>query len=328
MTDLLISSFNAEWMNDWFVSDGNIPSFKEKFKDRETGNFIRTTDVASKVAGLIKSLKSDILSIQEGPSTKGEMLLFINDYLNNSYKCEISKDGSSQKLFILYKDGLFDQVKKVNTTYDPWEFDKDGDYKLDTVNFTRTPLEMDFTINQKTLKIVTVHLKSLFVNKGQELWTNIETRNFYIAASLQNRKRILTEAIKLREYVDSTLSQSPNMIILGDMNDGPGREYFEKYLLGMDITSELLGNIYFPKNIFSTTLDPDNDYSVIFDDFVSNMPERKILLDRILISPSLIDIVNESLVNHDTFDSVTTDINKRDGRPSDHRPVSLSIDFS
>ena len=87
------------------------------------------------------------------------------------------------------------------------------------------------------------------------------------------------------------------MIILGDMNDGPGKEYFEKYLLDMDITSELLGSIYFPKNIFSTTLDPDNDYSVIFDDFVSNMPNRKILLDRILISPSLSNLVKEKSSN-------------------------------
>ena len=70
-----------------------------------------------------------------------------------------------------------------------------------------------------------------------------------------------------------------------------------------------------------------NDYRVIFDDFVSNMPNRKILLDRILISPSLSNLVKESLVNHGIFNSVTTDINKRDGRPSDHRPISLSIDF-
>ena len=74
---------------------------------------------------------------------------------------------------------------------------------------------------------------------------------------------------------------------MGDVNDGPGREFFENYMLGMDITSELLGSTYYPDKIFSYLLDLNNDFSAVFDDYVDNVPNRKILLDRILVSPSL-----------------------------------------
>jgi endonuclease/exonuclease/phosphatase family metal-dependent hydrolase len=335
MVKLKITSFNAEWMNDWFLSGTSTPKFKTKFKDRESNKMIDTATVASKVANLIGSINPDILAIQEGPSEKKEMQLFIDTYLGDQgYKCEIGSDGSSQKIHLLYKEGKFASAKKVNAVYDAWEFDKDGDYDLENIKFTRTPLEMDFEVNssdrdsgEKRLKVISVHLKSPFVQNGQQMWKNPDTRRFYIAEALQSRRRTLTEATEIRKRIDSVLDKKPDIVILGDMNDGPGKEYFEKFLLGMDITGELLGNVYYPKNIFRTTLDPDKDYTVIFDDFVENEPNKKILLDRILISPSFISSPDAARVEHNAYDSQVTDPESREGRPSDHRPVSIDLDL-
>jgi endonuclease/exonuclease/phosphatase family metal-dependent hydrolase len=336
MVKLKVTSFNGEWMNDWFLSGASVPKFKTKFKDRESNKMIDTDTVASKVAKVIRSINPDILAIQEGPSEKKEMQLFIDTYLGNQgYKCETGSDGSSQKIHLLYKQEKFASTKKVNAGYDAWEFDRDGDYDLENIKFTRTPLEMDFEVNvsggdgggEKKLKVISVHLKSPFVQNGQQMWKNPDTRRFYVAEALQSRRRTLTEATEIRKRVDSIFDKSPGIVILGDMNDGPGKEYFEKFLLGMDITGELLGNVYYPKNIFTTTLDPEKDYTVIFDDFVENQPKKKILLDRILISPSFVRRLDAGRVEHNAYDSQVTDPESREGRPSDHRPVSILLDL-
>jgi hypothetical protein len=114
---------------------------------------------------------------------------------------------------------------------------------------------------------------------------------------------------------------------MGDVNDGPGKEYFENYMLGMDITSELLGNTYHPSNIFSHTLDLQNDYTAIFDDYVDNISNKKILLDRILVSPSLRSKVTSSNVEYQKYDTLVNNPQRKDGRPTDHRPVTLELEL-
>jgi hypothetical protein len=89
-----------------------------------------------------------------------------------------------------------------------------------------------------------------------------------------------------------------------------------------------LGNTYHPENIFSYLLDLSNDYTAIFDDFVENEPNKHILLDRILISPSLNPYVNSCKVEYEKYDALVDDPDRRDGRPTDHRPVTLSLSLT
>ncbi len=329
MTRLVISSFNVEWMNDWFAGDdaeGGI-RFKETFKEKDSGVIVRTEIVATRVSQTIKKINPDILSIQEGPSRKEEMDLFINTYLDGQYSCDIGSDGRAQKIFFLYKKDKFDQVSKIETDYNPWGFDINSDFIIDDVKFTRSPLEMNFSIENKSLRLFGVHLKSPYINDGESLWNDLETRNEYIKESLINRRRLLTEAIAVRERMDSVLHEQPNVAIMGDLNDGPGKEYFEKLLLGLDITEKLLGDVYSPKNIFSLPYSLESDFTAIFDDFVENVEDKKLLLDRILISPKLLESLIGSKVEYEAYNENTEDANKREGRPSDHRPVSVTIDL-
>lgn len=73
MVDIKISSFNAEWMNDWFAGWNEV-RFKERFKDTESGNFITTSVVTEKVSQTIKRVDGDILVIQEGKWHKWEVI--------------------------------------------------------------------------------------------------------------------------------------------------------------------------------------------------------------------------------------------------------------
>ena len=329
MTRLVVSSFNVEWMNDWFERDDSNEGirFKDTFKERGSGTMVRTEIVATRVSKTIKKINPDILSIQEGPSRKEEMDLFINTYLDGQYSCDFGSDGRAQKIFFLYKKDKFDQVNKIETDYNPLGFDVNGDFIIDEVKFTRSPLEMNFSIGNKSFRLFGIHLKSPYINDGERLWNDPETRNEYIKESLVNRRRLLTEAIAVRERMDSILQEQPNVVILGDLNDGPGKEYFEKLLLGLDITEKLLGDVYSPKDIFSLPFSLESDFTAIFDDFVENIENKKLLLDRILISPKLLEALIESKVEYEAYNENTEDSNRREGRPSDHRPVTVTIDL-
>jgi endonuclease/exonuclease/phosphatase family metal-dependent hydrolase len=329
MTKVRVTTVNGEWMNDWFGTNANGDViFKEKFNEHNTQNEMDTDKTATKLSDLIKSIDPDIIGIQEGPSGLNEMLLFINAYLDDKYSCEISTNGLSQKLFILYRNSFFDTVTRINYPYPDWKFDKDGDYILDDGNFARTPLEVTFTISEQRVRIIDNHFKSSYINGGQAMWNDPNKRTEYIRESLINRRRITMEAVQLRKHVDETLTIEPNSIIIGDINDGPGKQYFENYMLGMDITSELLGNTYYPDSIFKHLLDLNDDYSAIFNDFVEEIPNRQVLLDRILVSPSLYPSVKSCNVEYQKYDAVVDNPDRRDGRPTDHRPVTLDLDLS
>jgi endonuclease/exonuclease/phosphatase family protein len=329
MTNVRVTTLNGEWMNDWFGANGNGDViFKETFKEHNTQNIMDTDKTATKLSTLIKTIDPDILGIQEGPSGINEMLLFISTYLDDKYSCEIGTNGLSQKLFILYRKSFFDTVTPINYPYPNWKFDKDGDYVLDDGNFARTPLELTFAISGQKIRIIDNHFKSSYINGGQAKWNDPDKRTEFIRESLINRRRITMEAVQLRKHVDETLTTEPNSIIMGDINDGPGKEFFENYMLGMDITSELLGNTYYSDSIFKHLLDLNDDFSVIFNDFVEEIPNKKVLLDRMLVSPSLYPFVKSCSVEYQNYDTLVDNPHRRDGRPTDHRPVSLNLDLN
>lgn len=281
LTKVRVTTLNGEWMNDWFGTDNNGDViFKETFNEHNSQNMMDTDKTATKLSTLIKTIDPDIIGIQEGPSGINEMLLFISKYLDGKYNCEIGINGLSQKLFILYRKSFFDTVTRINYQYSDWKFDKDGDYILDDGNFARTPLEVSFTISGQRVRIIVNHFKSSYINGGQAMWNDPNKRTEFIRESLINRRRITMEAVQVRKHVDETLTTEPNSIIIGDINDGPGKEFFENYMLGMDITSELLGNTYYPDSIFKHLLDLNDDFSVIFNDFVEEIPNKKVLLEK------------------------------------------------
>lgn len=114
---------------------------------------------------------------------------------------------------------------------------------------------------------------------------------------------------------------------MDDVNNGPGKELFENYMLGMDITSELLGNTYYYDTIFSHLLDLQDNFTVVLDDFVEGVLNKKVLLDRILMSPSLRPSVTSRSLEYQKYNILVDNAQRRDGGPTDHSPVALNLDL-
>jgi hypothetical protein len=170
--------------------------------------------------------------------------------------------------------------------------------------------------------------------------SGISPRQDFINKALQARIKMATEASNVRAYIDAKFNQieNPPIVLLGDFNDGPGKEYFEEKYLFFDLLSNIQGDVFFATKFLNHALFdyPDHlRWTVNFKDFVveEGYPERDphILLDHILFTQGL---VNGSLpwnidahagkVEHEIHDLINATL-PESAKTSDHKPISLKI---
>ncbi len=336
-----IVNWNIEWMNDWFVGGGQV-AFRQSLP--RTG-ITDVDDLCRRTAGVVEALNPDVLTIEEGPSDIREMELFVATYLqdaqgNAAFATFGGLGGGSQKLYTLVKKGGQFNGAVIATDaltlalQDPWESDIDGDLHVDGYEFTRLPLVVEGTMGSGglNLKVISLHTKSKYVHNGEALYRDPDTRMQFVVAAMKNRRRISTEAMRTRTYLDDLLAQDSDarIVVTGDFNDGPGIDYFERRYLTHNVTGILLGSTYYPERIFEHALlrrmPADQRYTAVFDDFIDNVPGRHLLLDHILVSPVLASMIQDAGIGHQEFQAAADDTaSGRQKHVSDHRPVYVDL---
>jgi endonuclease/exonuclease/phosphatase family metal-dependent hydrolase len=343
MATARVCSFNVEWMNDWFSPDAQDAAFRDHFtRDGEEND---TAQTATRLADTIRAIDPDVLAIQEGPSRPAELALFNREYLADEYDAFLGDSGGAQKLGLLVRRGAVDSAQlathaDIAGLIDEWDADTDGDAVLDRYAFTRTPLVVDLSLGGHPLQIIVAHTKSNFINQGRALWEDPATRQNYIVAALTNRRRISAEGMRLRRYLDDRLTtdRSAAIVLLGDLNDGPGLDYFEERYLTHNVTDIVVGSAFAPERSFAHAqhdVIPTRRYTAVFEDFVPTPQVKRLLLDHILLSPGLTrrgaplrKLARSGAVSHAEYDAnVTNDGARRQDRPSDHRPVTVDLAY-
>jgi endonuclease/exonuclease/phosphatase family metal-dependent hydrolase len=346
MPTIKVASFNIEFMNDWFTPDAQTPAFRPTFV--RDGFMNDTQQTAGRAAALIRAMDADIVALQEAASRAAEVALFIQDFLSDNgtprYSFFLGDSGGGQKLALLWKPGSVDSAQlaahpDITMLLDTWQSDVDGDGFLDEYQFTRTPLVVNIGLDGSNLQILLMHTKSNFVNNGQALFLDPATRQEYIVAALKNRRRNSAESMRMRMYLDAVLQNNvaARMIVLGDLNDGPGRDFFEENYLTHSVTDTLIGSAFEPENIFSHAQHdvPTVDrFTAVFDDFVTGENQKHLLLDHILLSPGLAGagglrmVAGSGAIAHAEYNAqVVNQGLHREDRPSDHKPVSVLLEF-
>ncbi len=349
MGTIKIASWNAEWMNYWFTPDAEAPAFRAEFtQDNQVNN---TQKTAKRAADLIRAIEPDILALQEAPSRREELDLFIDKYLSDDgspfYQYFLGDSGGAQKLALLYNTSSVDSahlgsLADIAMLLDPWTVDIDGDGYLNDYQFTRVPLVVNFVVSGYRLHVIAQHTKSNFVNNGKAMWNNPMQRQAFVVEALTARRRNSAECMRTRQYVETLLQNNPDslVIILGDLNDGPGLDYFESQFLTHNLTDILVGSSFDPESLFYPAVKDvpqENRYTAVFDDFVPDEQKNKhMLLDHILLSPGMDPLYGNGLhrvsksriVCHKEYDAqVHNKGKKREDRPSDHRPVMVSLEY-
>lgn len=113
--------------------------------------------------------------------------------------------------------------------------DLDIDATEDQVVFSKPPLELEVTFKSGfQTRLIGAHLKSKAPHGAR---TKAEVMRFAIA----NRRKQLAQAIWLRRRIVTHLKDGAPLMVMGDLNDGPGLDEFED-LFGRSSVEIVLGH--------------------------------------------------------------------------------------
>lgn len=293
----------------------------------------------------IRELAPDILCLLEGPAGEAGIDLVANDLLDGEWVAVKAADGNyatrgDQWIWLLVRQdlaarasllpvGTWDAFAGVSWTCHLW-----GEFTEGTHRHYRHPQVLILDWNGLRVEFIGLHLKSKFINQGERLWR--DERERFIREALTARIKMATEAANVRAYIDAKFRQvgNPALFVLGDFNDGPGKEYFEEQYLFFDLIANIQGNVFATSRFLNHGLFDIPDelcWTVRFRDFVQPDRRPEILLDHILFTQGL---VNGSLpwqvkphagkVEHEVHELANAGLPK-DSQTSDHRPVSLLV---
>ena len=343
-----IVDWNIEHMNSWFVANDDewSPALRRSYSpgrnSRGGGAIGDVPALAKRAAAVLGKLDPDLICIQEGAGEE-EVTLFLDRYLSlpGSKAWQVlGGSGGRQKLVVAAR--LDRDIKAMESADDSglqarlkpqFEADIDGDSVFDTARFARVPQVVDLKAHGTEIRVVNCHLKSKHVGQGPRLWRGSEEERLqYTRAALAARRRISAEAFRIRGYLDKLFEIDPDRLLLlvGDLNDGPGFDYFERRYLTHGITDIVFGSILRPRGRLTHPLIREGEErpaSAYFDDFVEGIDDKPLLLDHIGLSPALSGWRVKARVADAEFDAEARPKarNKRERLPSDHRPIVVEM---
>jgi hypothetical protein len=318
MPEYVIMSYNIEHMNKMF--ENNIIKDSEKAR-------------AEDIAKVIQGVYPHVLGICEAANSEAEHNYFINNYLAGSgYKLANGTSRGGQNLVFYYRDPFtIESVDDAISFYEPWSEDIEEDGIKERFEWDRKPLEAVFKIGQNgpKLRIILVHTKS----KG--VFSVVDFANFQ-KVSLANRKRLVAQALKLRQRIEQLIND-PNslpLIVMGDMNDGPGLDPFEA-LIGSSFVETVMGSIFDPDKIFHNVLwhftktseTRKNLWTAQFPDPIVNNPlgyEHRVWIDHIIVSRDMTK--PDNAIRYITDSGQIEERNTASYKASDHFAVYCKIE--
>ncbi len=205
-----------------------------------------------------------------------------------------------------------------------FRIDLDVDARRDSVRFSKPPLEMEVTTAAGThLRIIGAHLKSKAAHGAGG-------RDAKMRQSIANRRKQLAQAIWLRRRIAGHLDEGTPLIVMGDLNDGPGLDDYE-HLFGRSSVEILLGD-----ELFDPHARPASQHRAGARPSTARfqLPGQgrflDALLDYVMISPDLMARAPAWRIWH-PFDDPdcrqNAELRQALLDASDHFPVSLDIEI-
>ncbi len=326
---LKICSYNIEWFDNLFKDNNQITTEPEKVKKLDA------------IAEVLKKVDADIVGIIEAPNnakngtkkTVDCLNNFTNHYHIRSNKSLIGfQSKGQQEIAIIYdpsKVGISHAPggtgPKKPSFIDKFEFDTDEDRIKEIYEFFRPPLEVNVNelSSNKSFKLLVAHTKSKGVFSSSDL-IHWDKENY------RNRRKLFAECSWIRRRVDEWLDSGQKVIVMGDINDGPGMDNYE-HQFGKSAVEIIMGNLYCPGSILKSHIGQPkwgkygwNPSSTSFKDRFTDKYVN-VLIDHILISQD-ISVVNNSHIVWNPFQNDELKP-KRDIllKASDHFPVSVDI---
>lgn len=237
MRPLRLATYNVEWMNALFDDAGRMladdgPSARYK---------VTRGDQLAALGIVFTALDADGVMIIEAPdaSHKRSSVTALENFARSfDLRCRKAvigfASGTEQEIAFLY------DPDRLHVTHDPQgtpapSRGAPGAPRFDTalrhdvnevgvaevVTFSKPPLELAVQTATQTLRLIGVHAKSKAPHGHV-------TPEDFRRISIANRRKQLAECHWLRERTLDHLQAQDSLIVMGDFNDGPGIDQYEK----------------------------------------------------------------------------------------------------
>lgn len=329
-----IATYNVEWFSNLFDDDGTL------YLDEEwSGRHNVTRRAQTEALGIVfTALDADAVMIIEAPDghkrRDGAKALenFAAQVGLRARKAVLGfVNETQQEIAFLYDPDAMSAkhdpqgAPRFDETY---HIDLDVDAEPEQVRWSKPPLELAVETKSGTaLRLIGVHAKS----KAPYGARNPEQ---VMRIAIENRRKQLAQCIWLRERVEDILSQGDHLLVMGDFNDGPGLDEYER-LFGRSGVEIVIG---------------DDDDVQLYDPHADTVIRRPLgwmptsarfwmadkrrwmqtLLDYAMVSPDLRPMANDWRIWHPFEDRAcerSPELREALLTASDHFPVSVELDI-
>lgn len=343
---LRIATFNVEWFNTLFDDQGrlmadNQPSARYK---------ISRAEQLTALGIVFTALDADGIMVIEAPDTNGRrstvtaLETFARHFDLRARRALIGfASETEQEIAFLYDpdrltarhDPQGDPSGKKGSEDAPrfdssFRYDLDQDGIFDTIRFSKPPLELAVeTAGGRRFRLIGVHAKS----KNPHGFAG---REEFLRVSIENRRKQLAQCLWLRQRVEAHLAAGDDLIVMGDFNDGPGLDRFERLfghsgievVLGVDDTPA--GHLYDPNALlgFGPRMGAGPTSARFW--YAPQKCYFEALLDFVMVSPRLAGLQPAPVwriwhPNNDPRIAAVPELRDALLTASDHFPVSLDI---
>jgi len=355
-----IASYNIKWFSRLFDDQNQLTLTDD---DSQMFRVTKREQIES-IAEVFKQIDADLYCIIEGPNTSqggrdtvAALENFAAHFNLRTNKALIGITSVGQQEICL----LYDPAK-VNATHSPKGSVIDGninfadflegedltpsprfdqhfvlDIEEDSVQeiftFERPPLEatiqlLDGVNPAYEFELIGVHAKSKIVTGvAEEIFTKLN--------SLSNRRKLIAQCHWVRKRVEELIAADKNVMVMGDFNDGPGLDFYERQFgrSAVEITMGDMGNVdTLLRNPFTRAKwNKNKGWSPATASFFQ-FESRKtfnVLLDFIMVSPNILEenfvkwIIWNPNENRDDITNVTLKTALQ--KASDHFPVTFDM---
>ncbi len=329
-----LATYNVEWFSNLFDDEGELLN-DEEWSGRH--NVTRRSQLEA-LAIVFTALDADGVMIIEAPDShrrRNGVTALQNFAETVGLRAREAVMGfvndTQQEIVFLYDPDVMDA--RHDPQGDPpfddtYRIDLDIDATADKVRWSKPPLELAVeTASGKAMRMIGVHAKSKAPHGARR-------PDQVMRIAIENRRKQLAQCIWLRERVEDHLDAGDPLIVLGDFNDGPGLDEYER-LFGRSGVEIVIGDeedmqLYDPHA--ETVIRRPLGWMPTSARFWISDKRRWIqtLLDYVMVSPDLRDKAGDWRIWHPFEDPAcerSPELREALLTASDHFPVSVELDI-
>ena len=329
-----IATYNVEWFSNLFDNEGNLLD-----DDAWSGRHDVTRRAQLAALGVVfTAMDADAVMIIEAPDShrrKDGTLALMNFAAAVGLRARKAVMGfvndTQQEIALLYDpDTLTVEHDPQGTPRfdETYRIDLDVDAAPERVRWSKPPLELCVeTAKGARVRMIGVHAKSKAPHGARR-------PEQVMRIAIENRRKQLAQCIWLRERVEEHLDAGEALMVLGDFNDGPGLDEYER-LFGRSGVEIVIG---------------DDEDVRMYDPHAEAVILRRLgwmptsarfwmadkrrwmqtLLDYVMVSPNLRDRASDWRIWHPFEDPAcerAPELREALLTASDHFPVSVELDI-